>query len=47
MDEVGIDGDTGRVLVRVKERYFRPAEVVRFDCIYLYCVIIFIHRLLL
>ncbi|CAH8660385.1 unnamed protein product [Heterobilharzia americana] len=27
IDEVGIDSDTGKVLVRVSERYFRPAEV--------------------
>ncbi|MEO1785921.1 MAG: GDP-mannose 4,6-dehydratase, partial [Pseudomonadota bacterium] len=26
-DEIGIDPDTGRVLVRVDPRYFRPAEV--------------------
>ena len=26
-DEIGIDGATGRVLVRVDPRYFRPAEV--------------------
>ncbi|CAH8872695.1 unnamed protein product [Trichobilharzia szidati] len=27
IDEVGIDSATGKVLVRVNERYFRPAEV--------------------
>jgi GDPmannose 4,6-dehydratase len=27
VDEVGIDSNTGRTLVRVDERYFRPAEV--------------------
>jgi GDPmannose 4,6-dehydratase len=27
VDEVGIDAETGKVLVRVNPRYFRPAEV--------------------
>ncbi|CAH8673633.1 unnamed protein product [Schistosoma rodhaini] len=27
IDEVGVDSETGNVLVRVNERYFRPAEV--------------------
>ena len=27
LDEVGIDEKTGKVLVRVSEKYFRPAEV--------------------
>jgi GDPmannose 4,6-dehydratase len=27
IDEMGVDSDTGRVLIRVSEKYFRPAEV--------------------
>ena len=27
VDEVGVDADTNKVLVRVSEKYFRPAEV--------------------
>lgn len=27
MDEMGVDSETGRVLIRVSEKYFRPAEV--------------------
>jgi len=27
LDEVGIDSDTGKILIRVDSRYFRPAEV--------------------
>lgn len=27
LDEVGFDSNSGRILVKVSERYFRPAEV--------------------